>query len=63
MSILQTKILETTDFLFGMELVSTRGSMSDTQAIATRNFGNELVACDQLDWVSITDSSNPNIPH
>lgn len=60
MSTLQSKLLETSDFLHGMELVSTRGSMSDTQAIATRDFANELIACDQLDWVSITDNAGGN---
>jgi len=57
---LQSKLLETSDFLYGMELVTTRGSMLDKSAIATRDFANELVACDQLDWVSITDNAGGN---
>lgn len=57
---LQSKLLETNDFLYGVELVSTRGSMSDTHAVAARDFANELIACDQLDWVSITDNAGGN---
>ncbi len=53
----QNKLFETNDFLIGIELVSTRGSMSDASAIKIRNFSNELVACEQLDWVSITDNA------
>lgn len=60
MATLQSKLLETSDFLYGVELVSTRGSMSDTTAVATRNYANELIACDQLDWVSITDNAGGN---
>jgi len=60
MSTLQSKLLETNDFLYGVELVSTRGSMSDTHAVAARDFANELIACDQLDWVSITDNAGGN---
>ena len=47
-------------FLLGVELVSTRGSMQDRQAVETRAFATELVHCDAIDWVSITDNAGGN---
>src|SRR5687768_435121 len=47
-------------FLLGVELVSTRGSMEDRQALITRTFASELVGIDAIDWVSITDNAGGN---
>jgi methylenetetrahydrofolate reductase (NADPH) len=47
-------------FLLGVELVSTRGTMVDQQAVQTRAFANQLVRCDHVDWVSITDNAGGN---
>ena len=47
-------------FLLGVELVSTRGTMVDQQAIQTRAFANQLVRCDHVDWISITDNAGGN---
>src|SRR5256886_11949860 len=47
-------------FLIGVELVSTRGTMEDNQAIQTRSFASQLVGCDAIDWVSITDNAGGN---
>src|ERR1041385_5723669 len=47
-------------FLIGIELVSTRGSMADLQALHARTFANDLIRCPQVDWVSITDNAGGN---
>src|SRR5436190_10157945 len=47
-------------FLLGVELVSTRGTMGDNQAVQTRTFASELVGCNAIDWVSITDNAGGN---
>ena len=47
-------------FLLGIELVTTRGTMADRQAVHTRSFATELVHCDRVDWVSITDNAGGN---
>src|SRR3954469_24727039 len=47
-------------FLVGVELVSTRGTMADNQAIETRTFANQLVGAEPIDWVSITDNAGGN---
>ena len=47
-------------FLLGIELVTTRGTMADRQAVHTRSFATELVHCDAVDWVSITDNAGGN---
>lgn len=54
------KLAENGRFLLGVELVSTRGSMQDRQAIETRTFATELVHCNDIDWVSITDNAGGN---
>jgi methylenetetrahydrofolate reductase (NADPH) len=48
---------ERSRFLIATELVSVRGSMSEASAIKTRTLANELVACPEIDWVSITDNA------
>lgn len=48
------------DFLCGVELVSTRGSMFEEQALRARSFANDLVRASTVDWVSITDNAGGN---
>jgi methylenetetrahydrofolate reductase (NADH) len=47
-------------FLVGVELVSTRGTMQDQSARDTRAFASQLVGCERIDWVSITDNAGGN---
>lgn len=47
-------------FLLGVELVTTRGTMSDLQAVHARSFATELVHSPDVDWVSITDNAGGN---
>jgi methylenetetrahydrofolate reductase (NADPH) len=47
-------------FLVGVELVSTRGTMEDHNAVQTRAFASQLVGCERVDWVSITDNAGGN---
>ncbi len=56
MSLLQEK-LESPGFKIGLELVSTRGTMSETKAMNVRNFSNALVERQEIDWISITDNA------
>ncbi|HZZ44408.1 MAG TPA: methylenetetrahydrofolate reductase C-terminal domain-containing protein [Tepidisphaeraceae bacterium] len=46
--------------MLGVELVSTRGTMEDLQALHARTFASQLVSCKQIDWVSITDNAGGN---
>lgn len=48
------------DFLFGVELVSTRGTVTETRAAKTVAFADGLSAHDRVDWVSITDNAGGN---
>ncbi len=57
---LREKLTGNTRFLIGVELVSTRGSMADEDAIQTRTFATQLVGADKIDWVSITDNAGGN---
>src|SRR6476660_3411868 len=57
---LTEKLLQTNDFLVGVELVSIRGSMAERSAIKARDFANELIACPDVDWISITDNAGGN---
>jgi methylenetetrahydrofolate reductase (NADPH) len=47
-------------FARGVELVTTRGTMEEAKATATRDFANELARGDAIDWVSITDNAGGN---
>jgi methylenetetrahydrofolate reductase (NADPH) len=60
MHTLREKLADRSNFLLGVELVSTRGTMADGQAQATRAFASQLVAADRIDWVSITDNAGGN---
>jgi hypothetical protein len=52
---LREKLEQSSRFVVGCELVSVRGSMTARGAIKVRDFANELVACPDVDWISITD--------
>src|SRR6188474_2297791 len=57
---LREKLTGNARFLTGVELVSTRGTMADQHAVETRAFATQLVHCDPIDWVSITDNAGGN---
>jgi len=57
---LAEKLGDRTSFVLGIELVTTRGTMADAQAIHTRAFAAELVRAGEIDWVSITDNAGGN---
>jgi methylenetetrahydrofolate reductase (NADPH) len=57
---LAEKFNEASRFLLGVELITTRGTMADAQALHTRSFATELVQSSQVDWVSITDNAGGN---
>ena len=60
MQTLQEKLYQTSNFLFGVELVSIRESMAGEKALKARTFANELSDCSLIDWVSITDNAGGN---
>jgi methylenetetrahydrofolate reductase (NADH) len=60
MQTLQEKLYQTSDFLFGVELVSIRESMAGEKALKARTFANELSDFSLVDWVSITDNAGGN---
>jgi methylenetetrahydrofolate reductase (NADPH) len=47
-------------FPVGVELVSTRGAMSDRDTLRVREFGEMLTHSPAVDWVSITDNAGGN---
>ncbi len=47
-------------FPLGVELVSTRGTMTQSQSLKTRGFAEQLTYSDKVDWVSITDNAGGN---
>lgn len=57
---LADKLERSNDFLIGVELVSTRGTVQETRAEKTVEFSHDLAACSQIDWVSITDNAGGN---
>src|SRR5450432_739822 len=57
---LSEKLTERARFLLGVELVTTRGTMADRQAVHARSFATQLVHSEQVDWVSITDNAGGN---
>src|SRR5690242_18582412 len=57
---LREKLADPQRFLLGVELVSTRGTMADRQALHARTFATQLVQCNDIDWVSITDNAGGN---
>ena len=60
MRTLREKLADQTRFLVATELVSVRGSMAGVNAIKARDFANDLVACPEIDWISITDNAGGN---
>ncbi len=60
MQSLREKLDDSSRFLIATELVSVRGSMTEAGAIKARSFANELVACPEIDWISITDNAGGN---
>ncbi len=60
MQSLSEMMSERARFLLGVELVTTRGTMADSQATHAREFATQLVRCNQIDWVSITDNAGGN---
>ena len=60
MSTLRQKMLDSTDFLVGVELVTTRGTMDEVKSVQTRRLATELTERDTVDWVSITDNAEGN---
>lgn len=57
---LREKFADPSRFLVATELVSVRGSMAGVNAIKARDFANDLVACPEIDWISITDNAGGN---
>ena len=51
---------ETNRFPIGVELVSTRGTMTQKLALKTRSFSEDLTHSPRVDWVSITDNAGGN---
>ena len=47
-------------FPLGVELVSTRGTMTQQQSLQARDFAEQLTYSDKVDWVSITDNAGGN---
>jgi methylenetetrahydrofolate reductase (NADPH) len=60
MQSLRERLNDSSRFLIATELVSVRGSMTQAGAIKARSFANELVACPEIDWISITDNAGGN---
>ena len=60
MQALSKRFLDGSDFLLGVELVTTRGTMQEGTARQTRRLATELTGCAQIDWVSITDNAGGN---
>jgi len=57
---LRARLLEGSDFLVGVELVSIRGSLGEARGVKARELGARLAASPLVDWVSITDNAGGN---
>jgi methylenetetrahydrofolate reductase (NADPH) len=57
---LQSKLQDASGFFRGLELVSTRGTMGEADALKTRRLADEVVASGRIDWLSITDNAGGN---
>ncbi len=57
---LRDKLLDASGFFRGVELVSTRGTMGEADAVKTRRLADDVVACGRIDWLSITDNAGGN---
>src|SRR5579871_2799243 len=60
MQALREKLVQSSDFLVGTELVSVRGGMGERSAVKARDFANDLVNFPGVDWISITDNAGGN---
>lgn len=60
MRTLPSILADSSHFARGVELVTTRGTMEETKATATRDFATELARAEAIDWVSITDNAGGN---
>src|SRR6516162_10960405 len=60
MQALREKLVQSSDFLVGTELVSVRGGMGERSAVKARDFANELIGYPAIDWISITDNAGGN---
>jgi len=60
MNTLHEKIYQSSNFLFGVEMVSIRGSMGGKKALKARALAKELSDYSAIDWVSITDNAGGN---
>src|SRR5476649_1535653 len=60
MQTLHEKLEQSSRFLIGTELVSVRGGMGERSAVKARTFANQLVECEDIDWISITDNAGGN---
>ncbi len=60
MSTLSEKLGQSQDFLLGVELVSTRGTVMETRAAKTVAFARDLAVAPGIDWASITDNAGGN---
>lgn len=55
------EILEhTSDFVVGVELVSTRGMLAQGRADKVRDLGLQLAGMEAIDWISVTDNAGGN---
>ena len=50
-------LLNTSGFKIGIELVSTRGTITQEKAKKLRHFGEQLCEEEAIDWISITDNA------
>lgn len=57
---LREKLLDTSDFLVGVELVSIRGSMAESRTVKARDLAVQLVDSPLIDWISVTDNAGGN---
>ena len=60
MRVLYDILTDSSRFARGVELLTTRGTMEETKATATRDFASDLAQADAIDWVSITDNAGGN---
>lgn len=60
MTTLREKLEQSNDFLIGVELVSTRGTVTENRAARTVAFARDLASSGRADWVSITDNAGGN---
>jgi len=57
---LKQRMMDRDDFLIGVELVTTRGTMKEQKARQTRRLAADLGESKRVDWVSITDNAGGN---